>query len=270
MVESIAKSPNQFNEKIESNTIVDDVYTLDNLTVNFYSRKGFTPSPIQGLNLHIQTQKITTVLGRSGCGKSTLLRALGGFIKAEDRGGVLYKKHYLNAPINEIVMIFQENNLFPWLTVEGNVKFGLRFRKNDTQDKKQAVTEMLRNVGLSEASKQYPHQLSGGMKQRTAIARALITRPNVLLLDEPFSALDISLKRHMHTMIRDLQDNTGTSMVMVTHDVEEAITVGDRVLVLGGDPAELQVDEDTSDPAMRDRYSSAYLELQKKIENVIY
>ena len=150
------------------------------------------------------------------------------------------------------------------------MKFSLRFREDDDRDSDTAVEEILESVGLSHAAKQYPHELSGGMKQRTAIARALITRPRVLLLDEPFSALDISLKRHMHTLIRELQEHTGTSMVMVTHDVEEAITVGDRVLVMGGDPAEFLIDEDTTDPAMRDRYSTEYLDLQKKVEAVIY
>lgn len=246
------------------------VFELDNLTVNFPARKGVTPSPLQGLNLKIEAGRITTILGRSGCGKSTLLRALGGFIKPDDTGGVLYKQRFLDGPTPEIVMIFQENNLFPWLTVEGNVRFGLRFRRGDKRDKSEAVKDILESVGLTEASRQHPHELSGGMKQRTAIARALITRPKVLLLDEPFSALDISLKRHMHSLVRELQENTGTSMVMVTHDVEEAITVGDRVLVMGGDPAKLLIDEDTTAPAMRDRYSSDYLDLQKKVEDVIY
>ncbi len=246
------------------------VFELDHLTVNFPARKGVTPSPLQRLNLKIEAERITTILGRSGCGKSTLLRALGGFIKAEETGGVLYKQRFMGEPTPEIVMIFQENNLFPWLTVAGNVKFSLRFREDDDRDSDTAVEEILESVGLSHAAKQYPHELSGGMKQRTAIARALITRPRVLLLDEPFSALDISLKRHMHTLIRELQEHTGTSMVMVTHDVEEAITVGDRVLVMGGDPAEFLIDEDTTDPAMRDRYSTEYLDLQKKVEAVIY
>jgi len=246
------------------------VFELDHLTVNFPTRKGFVPSPLQNMNLKIEAGRITTILGRSGCGKSTLLRTLGGFIQPEETGGVVYKQRFMDGPTPEIVMIFQENNLFPWLTVEGNVKFGLRFRKDDTRDKATAVREILASVGLSDAARQYPHELSGGMKQRTAIARALITRPKVLLLDEPFSALDISLKRHMHTLIRELQEDTGTSMVMVTHDVEEAITVGDRVLVLGGNPAAILIDEDTTASAMLDRYSSDYLELQKKVESVIY
>lgn len=245
------------------------LFELDNLTINFPSRSGPVASPLQGMNLKIEAQKITTILGHSGCGKSTLLRSLGGFIKPEDVGGVLYNQQYLTGPTTEIVMIFQENNLYPWLTVAGNVRFGLRFRKDAPKDTHTAVAEMLESVGLSHAARSYPHELSGGMKQRTAIARALITKPKVLLLDEPFSALDISLKRRMHSLVRELQETTGTSMVMVTHDVEEAITVGDRVLVLGGDPAKVLVDADAKDPAMRDRYSDEYLALQKEIEQVI-
>lgn len=248
----------------------EPVFRLDHLCVNFPCASGPVPSPLQGLNLNIQANEITTILGASGCGKSTLLRTLGGFIVPEDTGGVLYKKQFLTSPTTDIVMIFQENNLYPWLTVKGNVGFGLRFRKDAPKDINQAVMDMLNTVGLSDAARAYPHQLSGGMRQRTAIARALITRPRVLLLDEPFSALDISLKRRMHDMIHQLQEETDISMVMVTHDVEEAITVGDRVLVLGGSPARVLVDADARSPEMRDRYSSEYLALQKQIEDVIF
>lgn len=246
------------------------VFRIENLSINFPAKRHSVASPLQGLNLTIHENQITTILGQSGCGKSTLLNALGGFVIGEESGGVLYRQRYMNAPLEEIVMIFQENNLYPWLSVAGNVKFGLRFRNHERVDVKTTVRRMLDSVGLSEAADAYPHQLSGGMRQRTAIARALITRPRVLLLDEPFSALDISLKRRMHGLLRSLQEETGTSMVMVTHDVEEAITVGDRVLVLGGNPAQVLVDADTSSNAMRDRYSSVYLRLQKQIEDVIY
>lgn len=244
------------------------IFRLDQLTVHFPARQAPLPSPLQGFNLSIEQGQITTILGRSGCGKSTLLRALGGFIRPDAVGGVLYKNQYLDGPTTDIVMIFQENNLYPWLTVAGNVGFGLKFRRG--RRVQQDINDMLEQVGLSAAAKAYPHELSGGMKQRTAIARALMTRPSALLLDEPFSALDISLKRRMHQLIRNLQQELGTSMVMVTHDVEEAITVGDRVLVLGDMPARVLVDVDTRDAAMRDRYSPAYLDLQKQIETVIY
>lgn len=245
------------------------VFQLDNLSVRFTDRRGSTPSPIQGFNLDIEQDRITCILGRSGCGKSTLLRTLGGFIKPEDSGGVLFRQRYLDAPCPDIVMIFQENNLYPWLSVAGNVRFALRFRRDRPKDINRRVEEMLQSVGLANASSAYPHQLSGGMRQRVAIARALITRPEVMLLDEPFSALDISLKRRMHGLVRKLRADTGTSMVMVTHDVEEAITMGDRVLVLAGNPSTVELDFDTSHPDMRDRYSPAYLELQQKIEKAL-
>jgi ABC-type nitrate/sulfonate/bicarbonate transport system ATPase subunit len=146
------------------------VFRIENLTINFPAKRQSVPSPLQGLNLTIQENKITTILGQSGCGKSTLLNALGGFVMGEDSGGVLYRQRYLNAPLEEIVMIFQENNLYPWLSVAGNVNFGLRFRNQDKKDVKATVRRMLDSVGLSEAADAYPHQLSGGMRQRTAIA----------------------------------------------------------------------------------------------------
>jgi ABC-type nitrate/sulfonate/bicarbonate transport system ATPase subunit len=129
---------------------------------------------------------------------------------------------------------------------------------------------MLEAVGLVEAARRYPHQLSGGMRQRTAIARALITDPRVLLLDEPFSALDVSLRRRMQELLHDLWAKTNMTMVMVTHSIEEALYVGHRVIVLGGQPARVVIDADTRDPALKDRYSEAYLELQRRIEGVIY
>ena len=246
------------------------VFQLDNLSVSFPGRKGPVPSPLQGLNLDIEQDRITCILGRSGCGKSTLLRTLGGFIQPDQTGGVLFRQRYLDGPSPDIVMVFQENNLYPWLSVAGNVRFALRFRRNRPKDIKARVTEMLESVMLQDAARAYPHQLSGGMRQRVAIARALITRPEVMLLDEPFSALDISLKRRMHGLVRKLRSETHTPMVMVTHDVEEAIAMGDRVLVLSGYPARVEIDADTSHPDMRDRYSGAYLALQKQIEAVLY
>lgn len=251
-------------------TRTDAVFQLDNLSVSFAGRKGPVRSPLQALNLDIEQDRITCILGRSGCGKSTLLRTLGGFVRPDETGGVLFRQRYLDGPSPDIVMIFQENNLYPWLSVAGNVGFALRFRRNRPKGIKAKVAEMLESVGLADSTSAYPHQLSGGMRQRVAIARALITRPEVMLLDEPFSALDISLKRRMHGLVRKLRSETGTSMVMVTHDVEEAIAMGDRVLVLSGNPARIEVDADTSHPDMRDRYSGAYLALQKEIEMVLY
>ncbi|HYS68277.1 MAG TPA: ABC transporter ATP-binding protein [Paraburkholderia sp.] len=240
-------------------------FRVEHLGVDY----GGRPSPIEDLSLDLRAGEITCVLGKSGCGKTTLLKALGGFVQPEPSGGVLFRGHYLSGPTPDIVMIFQENNLFPWLTVRQNIGFALKFRPSPSVGKDTAIRLMLDTVGLADAAHVYPHQLSGGMRQRAAIARALITEPQVLLLDEPFSALDIGLRRRMHVLMRDLWQRTGKTMVMVTHNIEEAIQVGHRVIVLGGRPARVLFDVDTRAPGMSDRYEPAFLELQKRLESYI-
>jgi ABC-type nitrate/sulfonate/bicarbonate transport system ATPase subunit len=243
-----------------------DAFQVERLTVDFGTDNA---GPLQDFSLSIRQGEVTCLLGPSGCGKTTLLKSLGGFVVGRDTGGVLFEGRYLNGPTPEVVMIFQENNLFPWLTVRGNVGFGLKFKKT-LGPKDEAVNAMLEIVGLADAASRYPHELSGGMRQRTAIARALVSNPEVLLLDEPFSALDISLRRRMHTLMLDLWAKTGKTMVMVTHNIEEALQVGHRVIVLGGKPARVLIDVDTRAAAFNDRYSKEFLELQQQIETVIY
>jgi len=244
-----------------------DAFRVERLTVDFGAGDG---GPLQDFSLAIRQGEITCLLGPSGCGKTTLLKALGGFVLGRDTGGVLFESRYLNGPTPEVVMIFQENNLFPWLTVKGNVAFGLKFKQGAKTQHAEAVDAMLRTVGLAEAAGRYPHQLSGGMRQRTAIARALVSDPHVLLLDEPFSALDVSLRRRMQTLMLDLWEKTGKTMVMVTHNIEEAVQVGHRVLVLGDRPARVLIDADTRSDVYKNRYSPEFLALQQRIEAVIY
>jgi NitT/TauT family transport system ATP-binding protein len=241
-------------------------FKLENLSVDY----GSGQMPIAGLNLDICAGEVTCILGGSGCGKTTLLKALGGFVVGQDNGGVLFEGRYLEGPSPRVVMIFQENNLYPWLTVRGNVSFGLRFKPGSAAQRRQRVDAMLEMVGLSGASERYPHQLSGGMRQRTAIARALVTDPEVLLLDEPFSALDIGLRRRMHELMETLWERTYKTIVMVTHNVEEAIRVGHRVIVLGGQPAQVLIDRECRTPEFKDRYSPAFLQLQRDVEAVIH
>jgi ABC-type nitrate/sulfonate/bicarbonate transport system ATPase subunit len=243
-----------------------DAFQIERLTVDYGIEDG---GPLRDFSLRIRQGQITCLLGPSGCGKTTLLKALGGFVVGRDTGGVLFESRYLKGPTPDIVMIFQENNLFPWLTVRGNVEFGLKF-KPKSGSRRETVESMLRTVGLAEAADRYPNQLSGGMRQRTAIARALVSDPHVLLLDEPFSALDISLRRRMHTLVLDLWEKTGKTMVMVTHNIEEALQVGHRVIVLGEQPAKVLIDADTTSDAMKDRYSPEFLAMQQRIEAVIY
>ncbi|WP_439815437.1 ABC transporter ATP-binding protein [Zavarzinia sp. CC-PAN008] len=246
------------------------IFKADHLTVAFKGARGEVVRPLADLNLAIGAGQITCILGPSGCGKTTLLKALGGFVIGENTGGILYNGRFLGGPTPEIVMIFQENNLFPWLNVRRNVAFGLRYRRDWTPAEKQRrLDAILGIVGLSEAQGRYPHQLSGGMRQRAAIARAIVIDPRVLLLDEPFSALDVTLRRRMQALLRDVWQATGKTMVMVTHNVEEAISVGHRVIVLGGRPSRVLLDADTTAPALDDRYDPAFLDLQRRIEALI-
>lgn len=241
-------------------------FKIERLSIDY----GTVSSPLNELNLDIRAGEITCILGESGCGKTTLLKALGGFLIGRNTGGVLFEGRYLTGPTSEVVMIFQENNLFPWLSVNGNVSFGLRFQEGSRSQHRDAAKRMLDLVGLGGAADRYPHELSGGMRQRVAIARALVTDPQVLLLDEPFSALDIALRRRMHALMHTLWESTRKTMVMVTHNIEEAIQVGHRVIVLGGQPARVLIDQNCNFAAMKDRYSKEFLQLQRQIEAMIH
>lgn len=239
------------------------------LTVSFLGRRGEVITPLQDFSISIQPGQITCILGASGSGKTTLLRALGGFIVGTPTGGVLFDGTYLAAPTSEIVMIFQEHNLFPWLNVKNNVGFGLRYCQGSDEEKAHRLQAIIETVGLTDAVSRYPHQLSGGMRQRVAIARSLVTEPRVLLLDEPFSALDVTLRRRLSELTNRIWQELGTTMVMVTHNIEEAITMGHRVVILGRQPAQILLDSETSDPQFKDRYNKRFLELQRHIEELI-
>jgi ABC-type nitrate/sulfonate/bicarbonate transport system ATPase subunit len=237
-------------------------------TLGYRSAAGDAHLSLRGLDLSIPAGQFLCLLGPSGCGKTTLLKALGGFL-APLEGAVLYRDRELAAPTPDIVMIFQENNLYPWLTVEKNVAFGPRMRGVPAAEIRDLTDRLLETVGLREARGRYPHQLSGGMRQRVSIARALAANSRVLLLDEPFSALDVSLRRRMQVFLREVWQSTGTTIVMVTHGVEEAILVGQRVLVLGANGAGILDDIDCSAPELKDRYSPRFLELQRRLEGML-
>jgi ABC-type nitrate/sulfonate/bicarbonate transport system ATPase subunit len=238
------------------------------LALGFSDPAGNLRLAVERVNIEVQQGDFVCLVGPSGCGKTSVLRALGGFLPAV-KGGVLYRKKEVHAPRREIVMIFQEHNLYPWLTVEGNIGFGPRRQGVADAERTKRVDELLAVVGLEDARRQYPHQLSGGMRQRVAIARALATQPDALLLDEPFTALDVILRRRMQSFLRALWQRTRTTMVMVTHDIEEAILVGQRILVMGGHPSTIVESIDTSDEALKDRFGKPFLALQARLENLI-
>ncbi len=238
------------------------------LSLGYVDRLGQTSITLRNLDLRIGAGEFVCLLGPSGCGKTTLLKALGGFLPPVD-GAVLYQGRELPAPTPEIVMIFQENNLYPWLTVEKNIAFGPRMRGMPANRVRALTQELLATVGLLEARHQYPHELSGGMRQRVAIARAMAANSRVLLLDEPFSALDVSLRRRMQAFLRSVWRSSAATLVMVTHSIEEAILVGERVLVLGANQSGLIEDIDVRAAALKDRYAPEFLQLQRRLEQLI-
>lgn len=196
---------------------------------------GRGPDLAEGLGLDIQAGEVLALLGASGCGKSSLLRVLAG-LEPPRGGSVAVLGQALSRPHPRAALLFQRPGLLPWLSCAANVGFGLGFRRQERLSRAQRqarVNEALAAVGLAEAARRYPAQLSGGMAQRAALARALARRPALLLADEPFSALDPITRLEMQQLLRRLVQGSGTATLLVTHDVDEALTVADRVLLLG-------------------------------------
>ena len=216
------------------------------------------------LNLEISTGEFVCILGPSGCGKSTLLRILAGLDTPS--GGQLQIEDTQDAkqPFNSVV--FQGDSTFPWLTVHGNVEYGLRVRGVPYREREEIVTKMLGTVGLSGFAEAYPYQLSGGMRQRVALARSLANDPRVLLMDEPFGALDAQNRHLLQDELLQIWEHTGKrpnsagnsaakkTVVFVTHSIDEAIVLGDRVLVMSAAPGQIKTEIPISFPRPRRTY----------------
>ena len=177
---------------------------------------------LQHVSLSVREREIVSLVGPSGCGKSTFLRVLAGLI-TPDEGSIFINSVEVVGPTQDVAIIFQQNTLFPWLTVLGNVAFGLRSRFDDWDVIREHALQWLTTVQLQERSQDRPSELSGGMAQRVALARALAYSPRILLLDEPFGSLDALSRQEMHEVLLDLWARAGMSMVLVTHDIDEAV-----------------------------------------------
>jgi ABC-type nitrate/sulfonate/bicarbonate transport system ATPase subunit len=219
---------------------------------------------LRNLHLDIRGGEALAIVGPSGCGKTTLLRILGG-LDTPDAGEVLIDGHPVQGVGTERAIIFQEPRLLPWLTVLGNVAFGLTVRGLTEAEAQARARHYIRLVGLAEFETAYPRQLSGGMAQRVGIARALTVQPEILLLDEPLGALDAMTKLTMQEELARIWREEKVTMVLVTHDLEEAIYLADRVLVLpkdkGANPRLIDIDL----PRPRDRSETRFVSMRRRL-----
>lgn len=221
-----------------------------------------TVHALRDIRLDIPGGQFVSIVGSSGCGKSTLLRILAGLESRFD-GTVLLGGRPIGPPSLDRGVVFQEHRLLPWLTVEQNVAFGLG--KLPRAERARRVADHLDLVGLSAFARAYPHQLSGGMAQRVAIARALANQPQLLLLDEPFGALDAMTKMQMQQEILRIWEVEKTTMILVTHDIDEAIFLGDRVVVMSSRPGTIRTILPVDLPRPRDRSSPEFIALRRRI-----
>ncbi|RYZ10147.1 MAG: ABC transporter ATP-binding protein [Myxococcales bacterium] len=217
---------------------------LQNVDIHFGEGKTAVQA-LRGIDLGIAAGELVSVLGPSGCGKSTIIGAVAGFTRVSS-GSLLVDGHEVRAPGPDRGVVFQQHTLFPWKTVLENVEFGLKMRRVDRAQRRRAAAEILDHVGLGEFKEHYPHQLSGGMQQRVSLARVLVNRPRVILMDEPFCSLDAQTRLQMQQTLLELWQEFHMTVVFVTHDVDEAVFLSDRVVVLSPRPgtvkAELLVD----------------------------
>ncbi len=223
---------------------------------------------LDGVSLSVEAGKLVSVVGPSGCGKSTLLRLIAG-LDAPDSGQLWVGTERITAPSAERGLVFQDPSLFPWLTVRRNIEAGLVAR-GLLHDRRDEVGEFMRLVGLATFAKAYPHHLSGGMAQRVALARALINHPKVLLLDEPLGALDAFTRMRMQDEVLRLWEARGTTMLLVTHDIDEAIYMGDRIVIMTPRPGRIErtIEIDLDRP--RQRNSSEFLRLRSDILELLH
>lgn len=222
---------------------------------------------LEDINLNIKRGEFVSILGASGCGKSTLLRIIGG-LEYQTAGQISSHGVAIQGPGVERGMAFQESRLLPWLTVEKNVLFGMSYEKKKELSKKERMNQVyhyLELVGLKDFGKVFPNQLSGGMQQRVSIARALIENPEILLLDEPFGALDALTRINMQEEIQRIWEEEKKTMILVTHDIEEAIYLGSRIVLLSSRPGKIKRVIEIEAPRPRFRSSPEFVDIKKSI-----
>ena len=223
---------------------------------------------LDGVDFVVRDGEFVCVVGPSGCGKTTLFRIIAG-LETATTGGVFLDGEPVTGPGMDRGMVFQDYRLFPWRTVLGNVRFGLEQQSLSQSAADDRAMEMLDLVGLAETAEQYPRELSGGMQQRVGIARALAVDPSVLLMDEPFASVDAQTRELLHHELLRIWTETGKTVLFVTHDVDEAVALADRVVVLGGSPGRVRDVVEVALPRPRSRRDDGFVALERRLRGLI-
>lgn len=223
--------------------------TIKDINKSFKNEKNEHVKVLENINIDVEKGNFVSIVGPSGCGKSTLLYVIAGLEKA-DEGSIQISGRKVSNPGPDRVIVFQEDGLFPWLTVLDNVTYGLKLKNMIKKEAEEKALDVLKMVHLSKYVHAYPHQLSGGMKQRVAIARALVMEPDILLMDEPFSALDEQTRMVLHKELLDIWRKTNVTIFFITHNIREAVLLSERVIVLATRPGKIK--EVISVPSTKD------------------
>ena len=242
------------------------ILRLENVDKYFSAVSGKRVSVLRDINLTVQAGELVTIIGSTGSGKTTLLNLIAGLIEP-DTGHITFSQEI--GSTKDMAYVFQHYTLLPWRTVLKNVAFGLQLRKIPKQQRNKFAMELIQQVGLAGFENAYPHELSGGMRQRTAVAQALATKPKLLLMDEPFGSLDDATRTELQHMLTRLQQQRKTTILFITHNIDEAIFLADRILVLAQSPAVIREDITVDMERPRNRTSKQFSELYMQIRNIM-
>ncbi|MEH6944459.1 ABC transporter ATP-binding protein [Bacillus sp. JJ722] len=241
----------------------EDFIKIEDVSKSFVNQDQLE-NVLNNVSLQIQKGEIVSILGESGCGKSTLLNVIGGF-EPVDSGTVLLDGEVVKAPSRRAIMLFQNYGLLPWRSVLKNVELGLEDGTTNSKERRERALHYLELVGLLDKVSLFPHELSGGMQQRVAIARALAIQPELILMDEPFAALDTFNRYYLQNELLTIQSKEKTTIILVTHDIDEAIYLSNRIFIMSAKPGRVKKEITVQTPRPRDRSHGDFQHFRKMI-----
>lgn len=244
------------------------IINIEKVSKTFKTKEGIVVNALKDINLKVDNNDFICIIGPSGCGKSTLLRMIGGLENCTT-GNVFYNNKQMSKPCKEVGFVFQNYSLLPWRTVIENISLGLEFRRINKKERYQHSLKFLDLIGMKDFEKAYPYELSGGMQQRVAIARALANDPDILLMDEPFGALDAYTRIVLQKELLNIWKTNKKTILFVTHSVDEAVFLADKIIVMSNNPGNIRkvIDIDISRP--RDRGNPEYAKLNSMLLNML-